>query len=287
MTTWRFCFVTLIIAVTVSVAGSATRAQPVIEDPPQLAGVDVVERPGAQIPLDLQFVDESDDTTVIGRYFEQGQPVVLVLAYYTCPMLCNLVMNGLSDAVKEMDWLPGQEFSMLTVSIDPRETSFLAKAKKENYIAYLDRGDLAAGWHFLVGPESQSRQLADAVGFQYRYDEDQQQYAHPAVLTILTEGGVVSRYLYGIEFNPRDLRLALLEASEGKIGNTIDRLILYCYHYDPEAGGYVLFAQNVMRLGGGVTLVLLTGLIGVLLLRERRKRRARTIDPQRTGATTG
>jgi protein SCO1/2 len=279
----RFLSVVLVVAL----ADSVALAQPVIEDPPQLAGIDVVEHPGAQIPLDLRFVADNGDSVTLGTYFEQDRPVVLQLGYYTCPMLCNLVSNGLSDAVREIDWLPGQEFTMLTVSIDPRESSFLARAKKENYIEYLDRGDLSNAWHFLVGPESQSKALADAVGFKYRWDKDQQQYAHAAVITILTAKGVISRYLYGIKFKPRDLRLALLEASEGKIGNTIDRLLLYCYHYDPEAGGYVLFAQNIMRLGGGATLVLLVVLIGALLIRERRKRGTTTMTSHQAGKATG
>jgi protein SCO1/2 len=263
-------------------------SQAVLDAPPELSRIDVIEHISEDIPLDLEFVGEKRDTVVLGEYFGQGKPVVLVLGYYTCPMLCNLVMNGLSDAVRELDWLPGQEFLILSVSIDPRETNLIAGAKKQNYVEYIGREGVSNGWYFLVGRESQSKMLADAVGFQYYWDEQREQYAHPAVITVLTEKGVISRYFYGIEFNPRDLKLALLEASEGKVGTTIDRIILYCYHYDPDAGGYVLFARNVMSLGGATTLVVLVVLIGSLFLRERRKRRrVRGLAPENMNVASG
>jgi protein SCO1/2 len=168
--------------------------------------------------------------------------------------------------------IPGEDYNILTVSIDPTETTKLATAKKQNYINSFDRDGVNEGWTFFTATEDQSRKLANAIGFKYYYDEDLQQYAHAAVVTILTGEGMISRYLYGIEFNPRDMKLALLEASEGKIGSTLDRILLYCYHYDPDSGSYTLLATNIMKLGGIATLILMVILIGGLWRRELRRK---------------
>jgi len=184
----------------------------------------------------------------------------------------TISLDGVSDVVREMPWLPGKEYQLLSVSIDPRDTDVIALAKQENYLTSIGKPGIENGWVFLTGDSSQSAALAEAIGFKYYYDEEQEQYAHAALLTVLTAEGKISRYLYGIQFKERDLHLALVEASEGKVGSTIDRILLYCYHYDPDAGGYVVFAGNVMRLGGSVTLGLMVVLIGGLLLRERQKR---------------
>lgn len=247
--------------------------QVVRENDTTLAKIDVVERLGDKIPRGLVFTDESGARVSLESYFAEKKPVVLVMAYYTCPMLCNLVLNGLADAARQIDFNPGQEYRIVTVSIDPTETNLIAGAKKKNYLQSLGRPDLSDdAWHFLVGDESQSKALAEAIGFKYFYDESRREYAHPAVITILSPEGVITRYLYGIRFNPRDLRLALMESAEGKIGTTLDRIILYCFHYDTEAGGYVLFAQNVMKLGGLATLLIMAGLLGFFWIRERRRR---------------
>ncbi len=245
------------------------RAQVADLNPPDLEKIDVVEHSGEYIPLDLTFTNDSGEIIKLGDYFNHGKPVVLVLAYYECPMLCTLVLNGLSTGVDQLSWSPGKEFQMITVSIDPLETAALAAGKKKTYLGNMTRAIDDSGWVFMVGEESQSKGLAEVLGFKYYYDEKNKQYAHPAVVFVLTEDGKISRYLYGIEFSPRDLKLALLEASEGKIGNTIDRIILYCYHYDPDAQGYVVFAANVMRLGGGVTLAVLALFLTGLWLKER------------------
>lgn len=250
-----------------------TFSQVVLENDPNLDKIDVVEKLGNKIPSGLVFTDESGARVNFDNYFAENKPVVLVMAYYTCPMLCNLVLNGLADAARQIDFNPGQDYRILTVSIDPTETSLIAGAKKNNYMQSLGRPGLSAdAWHFLVGEESQSKALAEAIGFKYFYDDTREEYAHPAVLTILSPQGMVTRYLYGIQFNPRDLRLALLESAEGKIGTTLDRIILYCFHYDSEAGGYVLFAQNAMKLGGLATLFILTALLGFFWLKERRRK---------------
>ncbi len=249
-------------------------AQAVRDDISELQRMDVVEHLDAQIPFDLSFTDDSGKAVKIGDYFNQGKPVILNMAYYTCPMLCNLVMNGVAQGVKQLDLLPGRDFQIVTVSIDPRDSVSLAAAKRANYLKSIGKPGIDPGWRFLVGAADQSKALADALGFEYYYDNDKEQYAHPAVIFILTPDGHISRYLYGIEFKKNDLRLALLEASKGKIGNTIDRIILYCYHYDPEAKGYVLFAANVMKLGGLATLVVLAAVLGFFWIKERHRKSA-------------
>jgi protein SCO1/2 len=258
------------------ILAGVSRASAQIADyaPAELEGIDVIEHLGDTIPPDLTFQDDTGKTVKLGDYFNRGKPVILILAYYECPMLCTLVLNGMSEGVSKLSWVPGADFQMVTVSIDPRETPDLAAGKKKVYLENLSKPVEGDGWAFLVGQESQSRALADALGFKYFYDEKTKQYGHPAVAFILTEEGKLSRYLYGIEFNPRDLKLALLEASEGKIGSTLDRIILYCYHYDADSQGYVVFATNVMKLGGAVTLVVLLVFLGIMWVRERRKTKA-------------
>ena len=260
-------------ACALSLGTAAAQAQVVLDSVPALAGIDVIEHLGDTIPLHLTFIDDHGDSVRLERYFHQGRPVILTLAYSNCPMLCTVVLNGLANGLRALAWQPGREFSIIEVSIDPLETVALAAAKKKRYTDVIGKPGAEEGWAFHVGAESQSRALAEAVGFEYFYDEDLKQYAHPAVSFVLTEEGVISRYLYGIEYPERDLRLALLEASEGKIGSTIDRILLYCYRYDPDAGGYVLFAANVMRLGGALTLVGLALFLGIYWTREARRRK--------------
>jgi len=250
-----------------------TYGQVVDENPEQLKNIDVVEHLGESIPLNLEFVRDNGDTVNLESYFHQGKPVVLVLGYYTCPMLCNLVMNGLASSINELVWKPGNEYQIVSASIDTTETDLVAGAKKANYLKEIKFKNIENGWDFLTTSSNNTALLAEAVGFKYFYDEDQKQYAHPAVLVVLTESGVISRYLYGIEYKERDFRLALLEASEGKIGSTVDRVILYCFHYDPNAGSYVVFAGHVMRAGGVLTVVIFGSALAVLWWHERRKRK--------------
>jgi protein SCO1/2 len=258
------------------------RAQVIQDSVDELQRIDVVEHLGDHIDLNHHFVDPNGNDVHLARYFNQGRPVILVLGYYECPMLCNLVFNGLSTGLKTLDWTAGKEYQVLTVSIDPREDRKLAYAKQQNYVNSLGENVPDSGWVFMVGDSAESASLADELGFKYWYDEARDQYAHPAVVFLLTEDGTISRYLYGIEFKQQDLRLGLLEASEGKIGNTVDRIILYCFHYDPEAKGYVVFAGNVMRIGGVVTLVILAVFVFVMFRRERRRRKKKNLDLTRT-----
>ena len=241
-------------------------------NPPELQKINVVEHLGETIPLSLHFINDSGDTVQLKDYFYHGKPVILVLAYYNCPMLCSMVLNGVSEAAKAISLQPGQDYTILTISIDPTETWELAAAKKKNYVASLGEKANPDGWIFFASEEDQVKTLADSLGFVYYYDNEKEQYAHPAVVHILTDSARVSRYLYGIEFNPNDFKISLLEASRGKIGNSFDKILLYCFHYDPDSKGYVVLAGNVMRLGGLVTLVLLVLFIGMLWARYRIKK---------------
>ena len=251
---------------------SSAFGQIINNEDPVLNKIDVVEHLGEKIDLDVQLTNDTGESVLLSDYFSDDRPVMLIMAYYECPMLCNLVMNGVTQGAKEMSLVPGDDYKILTVSIDPTETFQLAAAKKQNYINSFDLDGANEGWTFFTASEGQSHKLAEEIGFKYYYDEDLQQYAHAAVVTVLTNEGVISRYLYGIEFQSRDMKLALMEASEGKIGNTFDRILLYCYHYDPESGGYTLLATNIMKLGGIATLLFLTVLIGGFWWREYNRR---------------
>lgn len=251
---------------------SSVFSQVVLDTPRPLQGVDIVEHLGETIDLGLSFFDESGAPVHLEDYFAEGRPVLLILGYYECPMLCNLVFNGTASGVRNMGWTPGDKFQIVTVSIDPGEGSELARAKKGNYLKSLGLADDHQGWRFLVGDASNIKQLADAVGFQFVYDEDTDEFAHAAVVTVLTDEGKISRYLYGVQFLAKDLKLALLEASEGKIGSTLERILLYCYRYDPDSKSYAMVAVNVMKLGGLVTVLGLGIFLGVMWFRERKRR---------------
>lgn len=255
-----------LLAVLVVLPRSAS-SQVVLDSVPELRDVTIDEHLGSKVPLNLVFTDQNGRRVTLGDYFKAGKPVILNLAYYECPMLCSIVLNGVGSAVKQLDWLPGDKFEMVVVSFNPRETYSLAAAKRENYLKELNRP--GADWTFLVGDSSQSQALANALGFKYFYDEKTHEYAHTAAAFILTPDGTISRYLYGIEFNPKDVRLALLEASKGEIGTTLDKLILYCYHYDPNAKGYVVMATNVMRIGGVMSVGLLALFLALLWRSDR------------------
>ena len=237
--------------------------------PPQLQGIGIEEKLGRQIDLDLEFTNERGYPVALRSFFQKDKPVLLNLVYYACPMLCNLVLNGQTQVLREVPWTPGNEFEIVTISIDPSETFDLANRKKQMYLE--SYGKPAPGWHFLTDYRGNAKKLANQVGFQYRWDERSQQFAHAAAITFLTPEGKVSRYLYGIRFKARDVRLALTEASESKLGITIDKVLLFCFHYDPAARSYVLFARNVMR-GGGLLTIFILGAILFGLWRGERNR---------------
>jgi protein SCO1/2 len=237
--------------------------------PKALNGVGIDQKLNDQLPLDLVFKNEQGQNVKLGDYFGR-KPVVLSLVYYECPMLCNQVLNGMVTAFKVMAFKPGEEFEVVTVSFDPRESAELAAAKKQTYVNYLpeaSRTQAAAGWHFLTGDEASIKRLTEAVGFRYHYDEATSQFAHASAIYVTTPQGRLARYFYGIEYAPRDLRLGLIEAADNKIGTPVDQLLLYCFHYDPATGKYGAVVMRMMQLGGGLTLI---GIVAMLLVLRRR-----------------
>jgi protein SCO1/2 len=235
--------------------------------PPQLREVTFKQRLGEQLPLDARFTDESGDRVTLGDYFKSGRPVVLAFVYYRCPMLCTQVMNGISSALTAMPFTPGTDFDVVLVSFDPRDTPADAAEKKRTHLQYWSKEATAAGWHFLTGDEATIRRVTSAAGFTYRWDDRLQQFAHVSGVLVATPGGRLSRYFYGIEYSAKELRLALVDSGEGRVGSVIDELLLYCFHYDPEAGRYGAVVMNLIRLGGVVTLAVMAGFF--LLSRRR------------------
>jgi protein SCO1/2 len=232
------------------------------------------QRLGETVPLDLAFADEAGRSVRLSDYFGK-KPVVLSLVYYECPMLCTLSLNGLAGALEVLSFVPGQEFEVVTVSFDPTETPVLAAAKKKAYLARYKRPGAHAGWHFLTGAKESVDALVRAVGFRYVWDEATRQFAHPAGILVLTPEGRISHYLFGVEYSPKDLRLALVDAAGGRIGNPVDQLLLYCYQYDPQTGRYSAAILNLVRAAGVLTVV---GL-GAFILTASRRRRPRPPSP--------
>ncbi len=230
------------------------------------------QRLNQQVPLDLPFVDETGKAVMLRDYFGE-KPVILVLAYFHCPMLCTMVLNGLSEALREIPFTIGKEFNVLTVSFNPRETWQLAAAKKRTYIAHYGRPGAAEGWHFLTGKQESIDKLTQAVGFHYVYDAQKDQYYHPAGIMVLTPAGKVSRYFYDVRFVPRDLKLGLMDASADKIGSPTDQVLLYCCQYDPKTGKYSANVMMLVRAGGVLTIVGLTVMVGFLMYYQRRRQR--------------
>ncbi|MBV9125041.1 MAG: SCO family protein [Planctomycetes bacterium] len=242
------------------------RGEPAL--PPVLQKVNFEQKLNAQVPLDLLFQDETGQSVRLGEYFDH-KPVILVLAYFKCPMLCTEVLNGLVQAMLALPFNAGREFTVLTVSFDPRENPPMAAAKKKNYLLRYGRPGAEEGWHFLTGDKEAIDKLTDAVGFRYTYDPKYDQFAHPSGIMVLTPRGKISRYFYDIHYNPRDLRLGLVEASENKIGSPVDRIILlYCFHYDPIEGKYGPVIINILRLSGAVTVLVLAIFLGVMWRKE-------------------
>ena len=249
--------------------------------PKALNGVGIDQKLNEQLPLDLELTNENGETVKLGDYFGK-KPVMLSLVYYECPMLCNQVLNGMVTAFRLMSFTPGNEFEVVTVSFDPRETPALATAKKKNYVEHLPqakRANAYAGWHFLTGNEDSIRKITDAIGFRYHWDEATSQFAHASGVYVATPQGKLARYFYGIEYAPRDLRLGLVEAADNRIGSPMDQLLLYCYHYDPKTGKYGAVVMRIMQVGGVATLLAIAGMFVVM-----RRRNAQRSDLQAGGA---
>lgn len=251
--------------------GASAMAQPSQNPEALLSNIDVVEKLGTSVPLDLEFRDEAGKLVKLGDYLTGEKPVLLNLGYYKCPMLCSMVLNGVVGGLQQMAWTPGEEFTVITVSIDPREGPELAREKKKTYLEQLGKPEAAKGWHFLSGQRKDIKALAAAVGFGYEYDTNRMEYAHGAAIMFLSPKGKITRYLYGIEYEAKQLRLALVEAGEGTVGNAIDRFLLRCYHYDPHSRKYGIYVWGVMRAGGALTFLLIASMLFVFWRRERRR----------------
>jgi protein SCO1/2 len=258
---------------------SPTGSAPAAVGKPQiLQQVRFDQRPGQQVRLDTLFRDELGRQVRFGDYFGK-RPVVLVLAYYKCPMLCDLVLNGLTGSLKALAFNPGREFDIVVASIAPKETPQLAAERKRLMLARFNRAGTEDGWHFLTGTQESISALTDDVGFRYVYDAQRDEYAHAAGITILTPQGQVSRYIFGIDFPPRDIRLALVESGAGKIGTVVDQAMLYCFHYDPVIGRYSAAAMRLLKVAAAVTVVLIVTMIFLL-----RRREPKTQQPRPVGA---
>ena len=238
---------------------------------PQLENVTFKQRLNTQLPLDLHFKDENGRDVTLGQYFDGRRPVVLAFVYYSCPMLCTQVMNGVSRAVKVLPFTPGDDFDVIFISFDPRDKPESAYAKKTALMNYWSMQNQSGAWHFLTGEEPQIKQVTSAAGFFYMWDEKTQQYAHLSGLLVLTPDGRLSRYFYGIEYSPKELRLALFESGEGHIGSIVDELLLYCYHYDPANGRYGAVVMNLVRVGGVLTVLAIAGFILLMRRQERQQ----------------
>ena len=221
-----------------------------------------------KLPLDATFRDEDGKTVTLGSFYGQ-RPVVLGFVYYECPMLCTQVLNAITTSVSTMSIDAGKDFDLVLVSFDPRETPAQAAAKKAEYVARYKRPGTESGWHFLTGDEAEIKRVTQAAGYRYTWDEQTQQFAHPTGIIVTTPDGRNARYLFGIEYGPRDLKFAIMEASEGRVGSVVDNLLLYCYHYDPMTGRYGIYVMRALRIAGAATVLLIGTFIVVMVRRER------------------
>ncbi len=246
--------------------------------PEALQGVGVEEKLGDYIPLDATFSTVNGDSTTLGDLLEEGKPVILNPLYFECPMLCGLVIEGMMDVVDELAWQPGKDYLIISFSVDPGEDHLMAVRYREEYLAGLQNTDAQEGWYFLTGKQSQIDRVTEATGFSVREVQGTGEYAHSAAIMMLSPDGKITRYLYGISYNEFDVRNALYESADGKIGNTLEKVVMYCYQYDPDSGSYVPVAMNIMKLGGLATLIILGIFLTLLWVREKRKKQTTNID---------
>lgn len=260
--------VAFLVAVAAAQMNNGVMSPPANVRPPRLQNVGIEQHLDAQVPSDLAFVDDTGKSVKLGDYFGR-KPLILNLVYYNCTMLCGEELAGLASAMRLVKFDVGDQFEVITVSFDPHDTPEMAAAKKKDYVGRYGRANAASGWHFLTGSADSINALTKAVGFQYQYDPKSNQFAHATAIMVLTPEGHISRYFYGIDFPPKDLRMGLVEASQKKIGNTVDAVLLYCYHYNPQTGKYGAMVANILRLGAATTIVLLGGLILILWRLDR------------------
>ncbi len=249
--------------------------QRIRDDVQELKKIGVDEHLGGYIPLDVPVITTSGDTVQLSTVFQTGKPVLFTLAYYDCPMLCSMVLDGVSQSINTLNWESRNRYQVITVSIDAGETPLQAKEKREAYINRAEDASLKYNWSFFTAPQSTIDTLSRALGFQYYYVPETDEFAHPAVVFILSPEGKISRYLYGLNYEPKDLKFSLMEASDGKIGSTVEQLLLFCYHYDATENTYVLFARNIMRIGGVITMILLGGFLFIYWKKEKKLKMAK------------
>ena len=241
--------------------------------PTALKNVGIEQKLNGQLPLDAQFTDENGNTVKLGDYFGNGRPIILALVYYECPMLCNEVLNGLTGSLKGISFDAGKDFDIVAISFDARENEKpdLAKSKKAGYLTRYGRAGAENGWHFLSGTQGEIDKVTNAVGFNYQYDEATEQFAHAGGVIVITPEGKISRYLYGIDYAPKDLKFGLMDSAENKIGNPAEQLYLYCFHYDPSTGKYGLAILSILRLFAVATLLGIVGMFFVFWRNNRKK----------------
>jgi len=249
--------------------GGGIMSPPANQRPPGLEFVGIEQHLNAEVPADLEFRDELGNPVKLANYFGHGRPVILNLGYYQCPMLCSELLQGLVGSMKALTFNLGKDFDVLTVSFDPRETTEMAAEKKRDMMKRYGRANADQGWHFLTGKADQINALTKSVGFQYQFDEKTGQYAHATAIVMLTPDRHISGYFYGVEFAPKDLRLGLVQASENRIGNIGDQVLLYCYHYDPRTGKYGAVVSNILKLAALGTMLILGTFMFVMFRVDR------------------
>jgi len=243
-----------------------------VDRPSPLKEVTIEQHLDSQLPLDTPFRDENGKAVKLGDYFGKKRPVVLALVYYECPMLCTQILNGMVRAAKLLDLTPGKDYDVVAISFDARETPKMAAAKKAVYMHDYGHPETAGGWHFLTGDVNSVKSVTDAVGFRYKWDVYTAQFAHASAIYVLTPQGKLSKYFYGIEYSPKDMRLGLVEASHNKIGNVADQVLLFCYHFDPTSAKYTFIALDLLRVAGAATLLALGGFVFIMLRRDYRQK---------------
>ncbi len=243
-----------------------------------LQNVGIDEKLGEFIPLNTKFATSNGDSIRLGDLLEKGKPVILNPLYFECPMLCGLVIDGMIDVVDDLAWQPGKDYLIISFSIDPSENHETARKYRTEYINKLTRTNAEQGWHFLTGKKPEIDKVVDAIGFKYKEVQGTGEYAHSAGIIMLSPEGKITRYLYGIKYNEFDTRNALFESADGKIGSTVEKLLMYCYQYDPDSNSYVPFAMNIMKVGGLATLIILGIFLSLFWVRERRKKQTQNFD---------
>jgi protein SCO1/2 len=242
-----------------------------VDRPNALSGVTIEQKLNSQLPLDATFRDEYGNTVKLGQYFGK-RPVVLALVYYECPMLCTQILNGMVRAAKVLTFTPGKDYDVLAISFDARERPAQAMLKKKVYMKDYGHPETANGWHFLTGDPDSIKRVTDAVGFRYKWDVYTATFAHASAIYLLTPDGKLSKYFYGIDYSPKDMRLGLVEASQNRIGTAVDQILLFCYHFDPHSAKYTFLAMGILRAAGAATLLALGGFVFIMLRRESRQK---------------